>query len=206
MMSARNSLNFQTAVLEPAKGRSRSVRSKQAQAIAVELRTYFRSIAQLAAALGTSRDTLRAWTAGTVPSRPRVELLDAAQSLLVLCRAARRYMPDDHQVGDWVTAPDPRLRGASPAKALRRYGRPGLDVLVSGLALIAPSRPTGPVELPPLDELRAALMTGIGPEAVERIEQMAAVEPIVLTDAEIGAELAAVGEDEPAVEAKEAAS
>jgi hypothetical protein len=158
-------------------------------------------MSQMAAALGTSRDTLRAWTAGKVPARPRVELLEAAEALLVLCRAARRYMPDDHQVGDWLTAPDPRLRGASPAKALRRYGRPGLDVLISGLALIAPPRPSGPVDLPPLKELRAALMTGIGPEAVERIEQMAATESIAYTDDELDAELAAVGEEGPVSDA-----
>jgi len=197
-MAKYATLNFQTAaVAEPAR-RVRTVRSGRAEAVGFELRAYFRSMALLAGALGTSRDTLRAWTAGKAPARPRVELLEAAELLLVLCRTARRYLADDHQVGDWVTAPDPRLHGGSPAQALRRYGPPGLRVLISELAVIAPLRPSGPVDIPPLEELRAALTTGIGPAAVQRIEQMAAAEPSVAGDAKLDAELASVANNDTA--------
>jgi hypothetical protein len=116
-------------------------------------------------------------------------LLDAAEWLLTLCRAARRYVAEDHQIGDWIIAPDPRLHGWSPAQALQRYGRDGLEVLLTDLAVVTPPRPAGEVDIPPLAGLRNALAAGIGTEALQRIERIAAAEPIVLSDAELEAEL-----------------
>jgi hypothetical protein len=199
MMSTHKTSGSAAAVADGSRRRARTERSVRAAGVAAELRNYFRSATQLALALGTSRDTVRAWSAARTPARPRVELLDAAELLLVLCRAARRYVADDLHVGDWVNAPDPRLRGASPAQALRRDGREGLEELLAGLALVAPPRPEGPVDLPSLEDLRTALVHGIGTEAARRIERIASAGPVELSDARLDAELASVaGEEESA--------
>ena len=199
-MSPQETLEFVTAGSRrdkrTSRRRARTARSARAEGVIGELRGYFRSASQLASALGTSRDTLRAWSAASAPARPRVELLDAAELLLVLCQATRRYVATDLQVGEWVNAPDPRLGGCSPAQALRRYGRDGLGVLLAGLAVVAPPRPGGPVELPSLEDIRTAFARGIGVEAARRIERIAAVQPIVLSDAQLDAELASVGSEE----------
>jgi hypothetical protein len=202
MMSPQETLEFVTAGsrrhARTSRRRARTVRSARAEGVVVELRGYFRSASQLASALGTSRDTLRAWSTPDAPARPRVELLDATELLLALCQATRRYVAADLKVGEWVNAPDPRLGGCSPAQALRRYGRDGLGVLLAGLAVVAPPRPAGPVELPSLEDLRTALARGMSAEDVQRIERIAAAEPIVLSDAELDAELASVdAEQEP---------
>lgn len=199
-MSPQETLEFVTAGsrrhARTSRRRARTARSARAEGVVGELRGYFRSASQLASALGTSRDTLRAWSAPDAPSRPRVELLDAAELLLALCQATRRYVATDLQVGEWVNAPDPRLGGCSPAQALRRYGRDGLGVLLAGLAVVAPPRQGGLVELPSLEDLRTAFARGIGVEAARRIERIAAVQPIVLSDAQLDAELASVGSEE----------
>ena len=69
-------------------------------------------------------------------------------------------------------------------------------MLLADLVVVAPPRPTGPIELPSLEALRAALAAGIGAEAAERIQRIASAEPIVLTDEELEAELHAVTQDE----------
>jgi hypothetical protein len=51
--------------------------------------------------------------------------------------------------------------------------------------------------LPSLEDLRTAFAHGIGIEAARRIERIAAVQPIVLSDAQLDAELASVGSEEP---------
>jgi DNA-binding transcriptional regulator YiaG len=195
-MNELRTVDFHVATTHMKRRRPRTSRTGQAERVAAQLRKYFRSATQLATALGTSRDTLRAWSTGNGPARPRVELLEVAELLLKLCVAARRYVANDHQVGDWAVAPDPRLHGASPSEALRRYGREGLEVLLADLVVVAPPRPTGPIELPSLEALRAALAAGIGAEAAERIQRIASAEPIVLTDEELEAELHAVTQDE----------
>jgi hypothetical protein len=195
-MSTHETLDFPSPVVARPSRRKRTVRGARARVLAVELRRYFRTAKQLALALGVSRDTLRTWSAEEAPGRPRLELLDAAELTLTLCRAVRLYVVDDFQVGEWMLAPDPRLHGASPAQALRRHGRGALQPLMAGLAVIAPPRPDGPVELPSLEELKAALTSGVGAEALKRIERIAAAEPIVLTDAELDAELASVAAED----------
>jgi DNA-binding transcriptional regulator YiaG len=199
-MSDSHTLDFQVTTTHTTRRRPRTSRTGQAERVAAQLRKYFRSATQLATSLGTSRDTLRAWSTGNGPARPRVELLEVAELLLKLCVAARRYVADDHQVGDWVVAPDPRLHGASPSEALRRYGREGLEVLLADLVVVAPPRPTGPIDLPSLEALRAALAAGIGADAAERIQRIASAAPIVLTDEELEAELHAATRDETSTE------
>ncbi len=43
--------------------------------------------------------------------------------------------------------------------------------------------------MPSLEQLRASLANGLGPEALERIEQIAAAEPIELSDRDLDAQL-----------------
>ena len=170
--------------------RTRTARSGQAERAASQLLVFYRSLSQLASALGVTRDTARSWSAGTAPARPRVEVLERAELLLSLCRAARRYMADDRQVGAWTLAPSPSLRGHSPAQMLARHGQEGLQILLAELATVAPPRPTGPVEMPSVDELRESLASGVGTVALKRIDWIAAAEPIELSDAQLDAEVA----------------
>lgn len=169
--------------------RARTVRSGQAEHAVSELSIFYGSLSRLASALGTTRDTVRSWGMGSAPARPRVELLERAELLLALCNAARRYMAADRQVGEWTLAPSPPLRGHSPAQVLARHGREGLRILLAELATVAPPRSAGPVEMPSLEQLRASLANGLGPEALERIEQIAAAEPIELSDRDLDAQL-----------------
>lgn len=91
-----------------------------------------------------------------------------------------------------MNAPDPRLRGASPAEELRKNGSEGLQTLLAGLALAAPSRPDGPIDMPPLEDLRIALARGMGEETAGRIARIAGAAPTKLDDAQMDAELASV--------------
>jgi hypothetical protein len=166
--------------------RARTVRSGQAEHAVSELSIFYGSLSRLASALGTTRDTVRSWGMGSAPARPRVELLERAELLLALCNAARRYMAADRQVGEWTLVPSPPLCGHSPAQVLARHSREGLRILLAELATVAPPRSAGPVEMPSLEQLRASLANGVGPEALERIEQIAAVE---LSDRDLDAQL-----------------
>jgi len=98
-------------------------------------------------------------------------------------------MAADRQVGEWTLAPSPSLRGHSPAQMLGRHGREGLQVLLAELVTIAPPRPVGPVEMPSVEQLRASLAAGVGPEALERIERIAAADPIELSDLQLDEQL-----------------
>ena len=80
--------------------------------VVAELLVFYGSRSRLANALGTTRDTVRSWSAGTAPAPPRVELLERAELLLGLCRAARRYMAADRQVGEWSARAEPVLAWA----------------------------------------------------------------------------------------------
>ncbi|HWY90968.1 MAG TPA: hypothetical protein VNY31_09880 [Solirubrobacteraceae bacterium] len=106
-------------------------------------------------------------------------------------------MAADRQVGEWTLAPSPPLRGHSPAQVLASHGREGLQILLAELATVAPPRSAGPVEMPSLEQLRASLANGVGPEALERIGRIAAAEPIEIGDAELDEQLReAIQQDE----------
>jgi hypothetical protein len=188
-MSTANALRFPVKKKVKRPRRARTVRSGQAERSVTELLVFYGSFSRLASALGTTRDTVRSWGAGTAPARPRVELLERAELLLGLCKAARRYMAADRQVGEWTLAPSPSLRGHSPAQMLGSHGREGLQVLLAELATIAPSSPAGPVEMPSVEELRASLATGMDPEALARVERIAAADPFELSDAQLDEQL-----------------
>lgn len=170
-------------------GRTRTARSGQAERAASQLLIFYRSLSQLASALGVTRDTARSWSTGTVAARPRVELLERAELLLSLCRAARRYMADDRQVGAWTLAPSPALRGHSPAQMLARHGQEGLQIPLTELTTVAPPRPAEPVEMPSVEQLRESLASGVGTAALKRIERIAAAKPIELSDTQLDAQL-----------------
>lgn len=173
--------------------------AQTAQAIA-SLRPFYRSASDLAGALSTSRDTVRSWRSSRPPRRPRRELVARAALMVALCREARRYMASDEQVGEWTRAPQPRLRGFTPADVILKYGRSGLDFLVDELAVLASARATGPLDMPSLDDLRQSLADALGEEALERLERMNAARRRDVTDEEIDAELVAVDQDgDPAV-------
>jgi hypothetical protein len=184
------SLQFPKATPRQPK-RTRTARSDRAERTASQLLAFYRSTAQLASALEVTRDTARSWSAGTAPARPRVDLLNRAELLLSLCNAARRYMASDRQVGAWTLAPSPSLRGHNPTQMLARHGREGLRVLLGELARIAPPRPTGPMQMPSLQELQQSLASGLGPAALKRIEKITAVGPIELSDTELDVQLCA---------------
>jgi hypothetical protein len=188
-MSTTSALHFPVKEKVKRPRRARTARSGQAERAVTELLVFYGSFSRLASALGTTRDTVRSWSAGTAPARPRVELLEKADLLLGLCKATRRYMAADRQVGAWTLAPSPSLRGHSPAQMLSRHGREGLQVLLAELATIAPSSPAGPVEMPSVEELRASLAIGMEHEALARIERIAAADQIELSDAQLDEQL-----------------
>lgn len=182
-------LHFPTKKKAHGSRRARTVRSGQAERVIAALLGFYGSQSQLASAFGVTRDTVRSWNAGTAPARPRVELLERAELLLGLCKAARRYIAADRQVGDWTLASSPSLRGHSPAQVLGSHGREGLEVLLAEMATIAPPSPAGPVEMPSVEELRESLAAGVDPEALARIEQIVAAESPELSDAQLDAQL-----------------
>lgn len=182
-------LHFPTKKRVKGPPRARTARSGQAERAVSELLVFYGSRSRLASALDVTRDTVRSWSAGTTPARPRAELLERAELLLGLCKAVRRYMAADRQVGEWTLAPSPSLGGHSPTQMLGRHGREGLQVLLAELATIAPPRPVGPGEMPSVEQLRASLAAGVAPESLERIERIAAAEPIELSDAQLDEQL-----------------
>jgi hypothetical protein len=73
--------------------------------------------------------------------------------LAELAREARAYLDTDANVGDWLNAPSPNLRGTSPARWLRSRGHIGLRELTFGLVDWMPRLPD--TDLEPIDEERA---------------------------------------------------
>jgi hypothetical protein len=104
---------------------------------------YGGSVSELAAALGTSRDTARNWSTGE-PRRPRRSTLVRVRLLFGLCRAAERYMASDRQVGEWTLAPHPAFGGMSPAQALADEGFAAYRRLRNELVDYVPARPDLP--------------------------------------------------------------
>ncbi len=78
--------------------------------------------------------------------------------LVALASAAKRWVSDPWQVGDWLLEPNPRLGGVIPTQVIDVLGEEGLQKLIGTMAEIAPQERVSPdpVELDE-DALRATL-------------------------------------------------
>ena len=113
------------------------VRRRSAQALLAlqafaELRQYFSRDTQLVQALSWDEATIASWRREEVV---RPQAMKVAQVLLLheAAREASAYMECDAQVGEWLNAPLPNLRGATPANWVRLHGPAGLAELTRGL-------------------------------------------------------------------------
>jgi hypothetical protein len=96
-------------------------------------------------------------------------------SLLELCEEARAYLDNDADVGRWVLAPLPNLRGSSPARWLQSRGRSGLRELTYGMVDWMPKLPEADLEPLPDDDLDEALRVAARTdEGVREFERMLA--------------------------------
>lgn len=96
------------------------------------LHVFFARDAPLASALGWDEATVACWRKREVV-RPQVKKSAQVLRMLQLCDQVRPYMQSDRQVGQWLGAPAPNLRGASPAQWLNANGQRGLRELSHGL-------------------------------------------------------------------------
>jgi hypothetical protein len=103
-----------------------------------ELRRFFRTSVQLRAALRWSSPTLRVWTVGQGPARPRAHSVERVFLILDVARAAKRWVSDPYQVGDWLLEPNASLGDVTPAQVIDGLGREGAEGLIKHMALIAP--------------------------------------------------------------------
>jgi hypothetical protein len=131
----------------------------------VELRDlrnrYYRSDAALGRALGWRPDTVAVWLSRDV-ARPRIERREQVHRLLVLCKSAGEWVGDPLLVGDWTLELQQLLADRSPAEVLCVLGDEGLQVTLGHLARIAPRTPVEDLELPSVEQLRAALRQTLG--------------------------------------------
>ncbi len=93
---------------------------------------FFGRDAPLAAALRWDEATIACWRKRQVV-RPQVKKATQVLRMLKLCDQVRPHMQSDRQVGQWLGAPSPNLRGHSPAQWLAANGQRGLDELARQL-------------------------------------------------------------------------
>lgn len=112
--------------------RQRSARATRALEAFADLRRFFASDSQLAEALTWDEATVAKWRDHLVV-RPQV--IKVMQVLLLdeIALEARAYMRSDSDVGSWLNAPTPNLRGATPARWVRQRGHVGVTELTHGL-------------------------------------------------------------------------
>jgi hypothetical protein len=111
-------------------------------------------MATLAQALGWDQATAGDWGSHNVV-RPRTAKHKQVFLLIELCAEARAYLASDSDVGLWLNAPLPNLRGITPAEWLRERGAIGLRELTYGMVDWMPRLPDG--ELSDIDEESAWL-------------------------------------------------
>jgi hypothetical protein len=157
-------------------------------------RYYGRSVSDLATALDTTRDTVRAWLAGP-RNRPREELVQRAQRLWILCRSASRYILGGRKIGEWTLSPHIGLGGLSPSEALLDSGQEALDQLLNEMVLYAPARPDLSTEATE-EELLSMMATSLGPETMARVDQIMSAPALEVTDEDL-ADLSAFDDETP---------
>lgn len=128
--------------------RSRGRDSPSAQALEAhralaELQRFFDTKTALAKALGWSLPTLRGWFA-SAPTRPRHESIRDVIQLRDLAVAAGKWVSDPLQVGEWLLAPLPELRGSIPARLAVDLPADGVELLINDMVLIAPRQRATP--------------------------------------------------------------
>jgi len=168
----------------PAREEGDKLRGERAHALALSLAQYYASnVSDLATALGTTRDTVRAWLTDP-PAKPREELLARAERLWVLARAAQRYIPDERTVGRWTLAPNLGLGGSSPAAVLVASGDDGLDRVLADMVSYAPARPDLPIEAE--DELIwQGVQALLQRETLVEVEKVLSQPALDVTDADL---------------------
>lgn len=138
----------QTSRRPPASRRRPSPATAQALDGFAHLREFFARDTGLTSALGWDDATVAQWRDRRVG---RVRRAKAAEVLLLLavCEEAHAYLQHPHQVGEWALAPQPHLRGSTPAKWVRERGARGLQELTAWMLDAMPTRPldTSPVDV-----------------------------------------------------------
>jgi hypothetical protein len=125
--------------------RERSERAAYALEALDKLRRFFHHDAQLAQALGWDLATVADWRDHRVV-RPQTAKVSLVLLLEQLCEEARAYLDSDAQVGQWLNAPLPNLRGCTAAVWLRERGRTGLRELTRGMVEWMPLIPDQDLE------------------------------------------------------------
>ena len=145
-------------------GRERSPQASLALDAFCDLRRFFNHDVQLAQALGWDEATAAKWRDRLVVRPHRIKAMQVLQ-LAELAREARAYTESDTDVGEWLNAPLPNLRGNSPARWVRSRGSIGLRELTHGMVDWMPRLPDRDLE--PIDVERARAYLD---EAAERDE------------------------------------
>ena len=145
----------------PAEATQSAARERSRQAILAldafgDLRRFFSHDVQLAQALGWDDATAAQWRDRLVVRPQRIKV---RQVLLLneLTHEARAYLATDTDVGEWLNAPLPNLRGSSPAQWIRSRGRIGLRELTYGMVDWMPRLPDRDLEPIDADEAQAYL-------------------------------------------------
>lgn len=133
-------------------GRERSPEANLALDAFDEFQRFFSYDVQLAEALGWDEATAAQWRDRLVIRPQRIKVLQVVQ-LAELAREARAYLQSDTDVGAWLNAPLPNLRGSSPARWIRSRGRVGLRELTHGMVDWMPRIPVRDLE--PIDAEQA---------------------------------------------------
>lgn len=130
------------------RARERSPQASLALDAFGNLRRFFSHDVQLAQALGWDEATAAQWRDRQVVRPQRTKVMQVLQ-LAELGREARAYMETNEDVGEWLNAPLPNLRGSSPSRWLRSRGPIGLRELTRGMVDWMPRPPDRDLE--PID-------------------------------------------------------
>jgi hypothetical protein len=129
----------------PAGARERSQQATLALDAFGELRRFFVHDAHLAHALGWDEATAAQWRDRCVIRPQRIKALQVLL-LYEAAQEARAYLESDTNVGEWLNAPMPNLRGSSPARWIRTRGPIGLRELTRGMVDWMPRLPDRDLE------------------------------------------------------------
>jgi len=136
--------------------RERSAEANLALDAFCDLRQFFSHDVQLAQALGWDEATAAKWRDRLVVRPQRIKVMQVRQ-LAELAHEARAYLGTDTDVGGWLNAPLPNLRGSTPARWVRSRGPIGLRELTRGMVDWMPRLPDRDLERIDAEQARAYL-------------------------------------------------